>query len=261
MSAVENLGAHLLKRNPSPQDDRDYNLADFLVEDPLRAALKRMKYTTLPHSLKVWATLATNAIEAQSNPTPVPNPANDVVWVDPENVLDQEETGHCVGFAGAQWGNTLPVGDHFTNDDGHSIYYECKIIDKQPKQEDGTNVRSLAKALQKRGLIKTYAFAKDVDDMLSFLDTQGPVIVGTDWTSDMFNPGAGGVVRPTGGVLGGHCYLAIGHIASTGRIRFLNSWSDGWGVNGTFEMAVDDFTALLARDGEALGAVELEGAA
>lgn len=266
-SALDKLGRHLLKRKPSPFDDRDLPLSFYLgASTPLDAALKAVTAShAVPGSVKVWAKLATNAIEGVTPPAPPgpaptppsPAPGTDVVWTDAETVLDQGQTGHCVGFGGAQWGNTLPVDDKYTNDDGHKLYYECKVLDGEPKAEDGSDVRTLAKALQARGRLKTYAFAATIDEVIAFLESSGPVIFGTDWYNDMFNPTVDGLVTPTGAIAGGHCYLAIGYSKQRGRIRFLNSWSDGWGLKGQFEMSVTSAAYLLGGNGEGCAAVEL----
>jgi hypothetical protein len=204
-----------------------------------------------------WAQPSRDQLDP-ATPTPAPTPSGDVVWADADTVLDQGQTGHCVGFGGAQWGNTLPVDDHFTNDDGHKLYYECKVVDGEPKQEDGSNVRSLAKVLQRRGRLKTYAFADTIDDVVRFLDASGPLIFGTDWTNDMFTPAPDGLVRPTGGTLPAVTVTSQSGIshrrnASCSSTRGVT----GWGKKGIFEMSIMDAAQLLGQQGEALAAVEL----
>ena len=146
MSASENLGSHLLGRRPSDPDSRDYQLASFLSDDPLDAALTTLMTSRAAQATKAWAKIATARIHALE-PAPAPNPGpappqpsptppvapTAVVWGDTETVLDQGQTPHCVGFGSAQWGNTLPIDDHFTDADGNAIYYECKVIDGEPK--------------------------------------------------------------------------------------------------------------------------------
>lgn len=248
------VGAHLLGRRPRPEDPRDYDLANFLSGDPLDALLAAVVAKHYSKALKAWATAVTDLLV---EPQPVPTPSGDVVWTDTDQVLDQGDTPHCIGFGGAQWGNTQPIDDEFVNSDGDRIYYAAKVIDGEPGQEDGSDVRSLAKVLQQENRLTAYAFASSIDDIVAWLDNHGPVIMGTDWTEDMFTPDADGLVRPTGNVAGGHCYVAVGHLASTGRIRYLNSWGSGWGDRGAFEMEVGDAASLFAQQGDALAAVEL----
>lgn len=276
------IGVHLLGRVPSHPDVRDYQLAHFLTPDPLDAALAAVVAKHYSKALKTWATLVTTRVKAISPappppplpvptpspspapspaPTPVPTPAPnpvDVEWVDAEGALDQEDTGHCVGFGWAQWGNTLPIDDHFVNADGHAIYYEAKAIDKEPGQENGSTVRSGAAAMLKRKRLSAYAFAKSVDEMRSWLDGHGPVVVGTDWYELMFQPDSNGFVYPTGNVVGGHCYCCVGDIVSEGALLFQNSWGQDWGLpGGRFKMTYADFGKVFKNNGEACAAVEL----
>jgi hypothetical protein len=271
MSATDNLGPHQLGRVPSAPDDRDYPLAAFLAnDDPLDAALAVLQASHAAKATKAWAVIATARIKAMSpapnpgpspSPTPPtppkPTPTGAVVWADNEPVLDQGQTGHCVGFGGAQWGNTLPIDDHFKDADGHAIYYECKIIDGEPKAENGSDVRSLAKVLKQRKRLSTYAFAGSVDEACAWVLAHGPVIVGTDWTNDMFHPDAQGFVKPTGAVAGGHCYIQVGYDPDAQVLTYLNSWGASWAQNGRFKMRKADAETLFAKQGEAAAAVEL----
>ena len=250
----DKIGPHLLGRRPSPLDPRDIPLSAYLLgtgldkadlkgesTDPFLAAYAAMlKSRTALATKNMFTQLFIKEGYIPVNPPPPPPKNVAVVWSDPEAVLDQGNTPHCVGFGGAQWGNTLPIDDHYTADDGHAIYYECKVIDGEPKQEDGSDVRSLAKALQNRALL-----------------TSGPVVVGTDWMNDMFNPDKDGFVKPTGGVAGGHCYLWQGYDPTSKVLSFLNSWGDSWGVKGSFYMHQTDFEQLFADQGEAMAAVEV----
>lgn len=270
---MSTIGPHLLGRiAPTGVDERDYPLSTFLAGGtPLEAALAAMNKSWMNSpSLKKWAKLVTAAIEVVPTPVPtptptpdpvpvpvpVPTPSGDVLWVDSDLVLDQGDTGHCVGFGGADWGNTLPVDDHFANADGHSIYYECTVIDGDPNNENGSTVHSLAKALKNRGRLTTYAWDDNIENVIAWLRGHGPVIFGTDWYDGMFNPDANAFIAPTGSFAGGHCYVAIG-VTANDDIVFLNSWGAAWGNNGRFLMTKDDSQALLHASGEALAAVEL----
>ena len=211
-------------------------------------------------------------------PPPHPSPSGpENPWKDPHATLDQGQYGTCVGNGWSQWANTDPVNDNYdegpfgvegaaTNGGPHAraVYYEATVIDGSPDDPDapgggqqGSQVRSGAKAMKNRGRLQAYAFASTLDDALTFLATKGPVVVGTDWMNDMFNPDANGLVKPTGGVAGGHCFLMIGYDASTSRIEFLNSWGSSWGVDGRFFMKKADFNQLFTRRGELCAAVEL----
>lgn len=197
-------------------------------------------------------------------PTPAPpTPGADGTWADPENVLDQGNTPHCVGFAWAQWGNTLPVDDQFQNADGDMIYYAAKMIDGEPGKEDGSDTRSGAKAMKQRGRLGGYAFAATTQEISEWLEQHGPVVVGTDWYNAMFTPDADGYLNLEGGVAGGHEWLLVGHAPhGHGNVTedsyvMQNSWGDSWGDHGRAWIRVADFAKLLQNGGDACAGVEL----
>jgi hypothetical protein len=255
----ESIGPHLLGRVHSIPDLRDWDLADFLTDDPLDQALAVLVASgKVAAPTKAWAKVATAAIHAlQPAPIPTPPPpTTDVVWSIP-TILNQGDTPHCVGFGWAQWGNSDPVEDNYTDADGNAIYYECKVIDGEPGAEDGSNVRSGAQAMQNRKRLSAYAFASNVSDAEAWVRKNGPVVMGTDWTNDMFNPDVNGYIAPTGGVAGGHCYVMSGVLDSEDAYLFDNSWDVTWGLGGKFKMKKADFVTLFADGGEACASLEL----
>jgi hypothetical protein len=172
------------------------------------------------------------------------------LWDDPA-VLDQGNFGTCVGNGWAGWGDSAPVLDLFTETDARAIYYEATVIDGSPDDPDkpgggqqGSTVRSGAKAMQNRGKLTAYAFTTTLPTIREWLANHGPVVMGTDWTNDMFTPKAGWVT-PTGGVAGGHCYLCIGYDTTNDSFRFRNSWGSSWGIMGDFGMKSADLAKLL----------------
>lgn len=260
------LGPHLLGRRPSPPDPRDWQLEGFLVADPLDALLADVLASRCAKAVKPWAQEVTARIKAISPPIPAPAPlpSGDILWADPHSVLNQGNYGTCVGNGWAQFGNSDPVEDSYSEKDARAIYYEATVIDGAPDNPDasgggqqGSTVRSGAQAMQNRGRIQAYAFASSTATITAWLQQHGPVVIGTDWTDDMFNPDAEGFVSPTGSVAGGHCYLLDGVNSAGDVYSFLNSWGSAWGLNGRFKMHVGDFAKLLAAQGEACTSVEL----
>lgn len=278
---TEVLGPHLLGRKPSPADERDYKLGNFLKlgtetasnnpAELIDLGLAELKLTTV--TFKKWAATtyvdvtkthwwkALNYFElAKQNITPgspVPISENLFEWNNPRSILDQEDTNHCVGFSGAQWGNTDPVNDNYTERDGHVIYYECKVFDGEPNEENGSVLRSLGKALKARGRISAYAFANSVDEGLEWVKTKGPLVVGTDWYDDMFNPDANGLVTALGPLVGGHAYLCNGFDADKDELLYINSWGRNWANDGHFRISLMDAKYLHSREGEIMVALEL----
>ena len=207
-----------LGRIPSPFDVRDYKLSSFMP---------KVRTTTITER----------------------------EWEFPAESLNQDDTNHCTGFSGANFGINLPVQDFYTNEDGHRFYYLCKEIDGEPKNEDGSYIRSIAKVLRNIGRIETYAFASNVEEIKWWVLNRGSVVVGTLWTSDMFTPDENNVIRPTGEVVGGHAYLIRGYINGYFIIR--NSWGNEWGINGDALISFEDFERIFISGGEAMTAVEL----
>jgi hypothetical protein len=242
-----------LDRIVSLPDPRNWQAADFLYTTDLDRALAAVLAQHHTDAFKTWAKLISAAAEGTQ-------PAvTQVIWPCTEQ-LDQGQTGHCVGFGSAQWCDTLgtdQLDDHYLDVDGHKIYYECKIIDNEPKAENGSSVHSAAKVLKARGRIKNYAWTASLDEIKQWLLTKGPVLVGTDWYAGMFTPDAQGVIHPTGNVEGGHCYVLAGYDPTTDLIELHNSWGSSWGVDGRARIPAAEFEMLAASNGEALVAVEL----
>ncbi len=189
-------------------------------------------------------------------PTP-PVPSGDIINTNPQQHLNQAQTNHCVGMMAANWGNILPVTDAFTSQDGHNLYYECKVIDRQPRAENGSSVRSGFAALKNRQRLIGYAAASTVDEIIQWL-AKGPVGVGTDWSQGMFKPDAQGQVHLTGSVQGGHAWVIKGVYKQDNMFLAENSWSETWNavLHGDFLIAVSDFARLLASQGDAVCAIE-----
>lgn len=206
-------------RLPSPPDARDY---------PMKAAMVELEKVTPPRPVKAWHS---------------------------DRVLDQLRTAHCVGFSWTAWGIACPVEDQWTNVMGHSIYRACKVLDGEPNGENGSTVRSGAKVMRARGRLGTYFFAHSVDEALTYLAAFGPVVFGTVFTEGMCKPSFfGKVIRPTGKVVGGHAWLAIGVDAKYVTIR--NSWGTGWGNGGDARIAIKDLEDVYMSGGEACAASE-----
>jgi hypothetical protein len=167
-------------------------------------------------------------------------------------ILDQGNTPHCVGFGWAGWGISPPVQTNYHNADGHLIYSEAKSYDVN--KEDGSSVRSGAKAMLKRGRIQAYYFAKTYRDALQFVGNHGPVVMGTNWYDGMGYPNKYAIVAPTGKLVGGHCWDWIG--IDHGYAVCKNSWGTSYGRFGVFYMLLSDVELLYNESGEACAAVE-----
>jgi hypothetical protein len=174
-----------------------------------------------------------------------------------DRVLQQGTTPHCVGFAWAGWGICSPVEDKWHDPVGHTIYARAKIEDGEPGAENGSTIRSGAKVMAKALRIGTYFFAESVDEALDWLAAPygGPVVFGTLWYAGMFKPSpVRSLIVPTGEIVGGHAWLAIG--VERTRVKIRNSWGTGWGAGGDAWIRIADLKAIFAKGGEACAATE-----
>lgn len=264
-SAALTLGRHLLGRIYKP-DPRDWSIARLLelaepsagtLDMTVQQVLDQTPYfATWPNYLVFWRWLKKQ--HKKPGPKPPPPAPGDTTPTWPLKIqLDQGQTGHCVGFGWSGWVDALPVEGAYQNADAHALYYECKVIDGEPLAENGSYVRSGALALRNRGRLSAFAFAKNTGEIDDWIDHNGPVVVGTKWTNDMFNPDSTGLVKTTGSVAGGHCYVMLDKIDEDDTYLFQNSWGASWGQNGRFRIKRSDFAGLLADQGEACCAAEL----
>ncbi len=181
-------------------------------------------------------------------------------------ILDQGMYPRCVEYAGIQFLRTGPVHNKIEQNPGE-IYHECQLVDEWDGEDyDGTSVRALMKVLQSRGYISEYQWAWDIGTVINHVLTTGPMVVGTDWLSDMFDV-RDGFIRATGYAVGGHAYLIKGinldhpcPDGSLGAFRLVNSWGHAWGngpVGGLAWISIVDMAKLLANWGEAATATEI----
>jgi hypothetical protein len=202
-----------LGRVPSEPDDRDYDMGLLLAAEPLR-------------SYQLWHS---------------------------DRVLNQGKTPHCVGFGWAGWGICTPVESQYDNTTAHKVYRAAKVVDGDPAGENGSSVKSGAKAMKGYGRIKSYYFGT-FSQAKEFVSNHGSVVIGIPWTEGMFQPDSYFVIHPTGGVSGGHCLLWVGLDGDCAIL--LNSWGTGWGDGGYCKILLSDLEALIRNNGEACAAVE-----
>jgi hypothetical protein len=107
-----------------------------------------------------------------------------------------------------------------------------------------------AKAL---GVIEKYEWAFSIESLVLGVSWHGPAVLGTVWTDSMMRPDRKGAVKTDGRVVGRHAYLMYGVNIRTRMALCLNSWGEeGYGVQGRFQIALDDVEDLLGSRGEAV---------
>jgi len=182
-----------------------------------------------------------------------------VLWSHHAPILDQGNLGSCTWNAMAQCLNTAkfvksrPKGKYLDEDIAIKLYSRATQLDNfpgaWPPNDTGSSGIAAAKAGVEAGYLTGYTHAFGMQHFLESIQLS-PVIVGTDWLTDMFNPSPKGYVAVSGDVAGGHEYAVLG-VNMTGRyVTCLNSWGAGWGVNGRFRIRFDDFANLLANQGD-----------
>lgn len=174
---------------------------------------------------------------------------------------DQGATPQCVAYSWVHWLEDGPIqqGGAVPCISPQVIYDEAQKLDEWPGEGyDGTSVRGGAKALQARGYISAYSWATTLDEVIQSVLMLGPMSVGTNWYNDMFEPDPTTfLVKPTGGIAGGHAFQLNGVNVGRKTFRLKNSWGRSWGKKGYALISFEDFEKLLLEDGEACIATEV----
>jgi hypothetical protein len=181
-----------------------------------------------------------------------------VTWAVPK-ARDQGQTSECTCYSSTGLLLSAPIRQ--SNIPNTTLLYNhARLTDEFPDNdndpEGGTTVRAVMAILKEIGYIAEYRWGTTANDVIDWLIQHSPVVVGTTWHNDMFNPLPSGLVHPTGAVAGGHAYLCYRYDHRRGLLWFLNSWGTDWGVKGRFCMQVEEFDKLLHDQGEACTAIE-----
>lgn len=168
-------------------------------------------------------------------------------------VLDQGKEGACTGFGTSHEGAAEPcIVPNITNDTAKQLYYRARQLDDFPGEDyEGSTVLAAVKAACELGWYTEYRWAFSIKDLALAIGHQGPAILGTRWYEGMSSPNWRNIIKPTGSLLGGHCYCVIGYDAKNDLFLILNSWGPKWGKNGRCWIRGRDLAQLLRHDGEA----------
>jgi C1A family cysteine protease len=183
-------------------------------------------------------------------------------------VSNQGDEGTCVGFATtdgmkeyqekADWKKTIQLSVRY-------VYSGAQKIDIYPDNEEGTDIRSAMKVLNKSGVppddcwpysphqtdgpcadadelakkyrIESYTRLKTEAEMKESLVVNGPFVAGVDVYESWMTPAVDktGVVpipKKNEELLGGHAICIVGYDDKKKRFKFKNSWSKAWGASG-----------------------------
>lgn len=177
---------------------------------------------------------------------------------------DQGATGTCVGHG---WAHEIEDAPHTHPDelvDPYDIYDLATTLDPWGDNDHdvnaGTSVLAGAKAAKQLGFVSTYYWAspdRTLYDVQQAVLYHGPVVLGTVWTQEMFDPpivrrhSLLGIKEVSTEPIGGHCYVLNGVNMETGIFRLKNSWGRGWADSGHCRITFQAVEYLLALDGEA----------
>lgn len=177
-------------------------------------------------------------------------------WAPPLTVLDQGREGACVGHGVTHEYGASPVRGKVSNALAYEVYRAAQRIDEwEGENYSGTSVRAGMLVGRDRGWWEGFRWALNMGELRAALEL-GPVVIGVDWYEGMYDA-PGGIVRPTGRVVGGHCLLITGYTPRHPGIRspawrLRNSWGRTWGINGTAYIPSGDLGQILfAAGGEA----------
>ena len=214
-------------------------------------------------------------------PTPHKDVANvDTVWPDGAPILNQADIGSCTGDTDADILNTeffaavrqaKNNGNYFNQADAYKFYHQATINSSigggqiWPPNDTGSSGPAAAQALVQDGYITSYGHATDWNSFCASIEKQ-PVMVGSIWTQDMFNPDANGVISvgslDEDNQAGGHEYMVRGILYSKNLVLMRNHWyaednvtpwcpgSDGTKLPGEAYITIPDFQRLLVAQGD-----------
>lgn len=177
--------------------------------------------------------------------------------------FDQGQLGSCTGNAAVKCISYEPLWNpdwisKFTSEPvderlAVEVYSAGTALDdydgEYPPDDTGCDGLSVAKVLKSWGLISGYQHGLNTNAVLTALSQQ-PVIVGTRWHEDMFNPTQRYELKMTGAVSGGHEYVLDELDVENQRVWIQNSWGDSWGDEGRAWMSWSMLAKLLNDDGD-----------
>lgn len=145
-------------------------------------------------------------------------------------------------------------GQVLNMDMAHKLYSKATSIDPFPGswtapdwEDTGSSGLAAAKAAQTYKLGAEYNFLfNGANETVQAIMEGHTVAVGSYWYNDMFDPDDNGFVEPTGGVAGGHEYLARGYIEPKDAI-VIRCW---WGYYRDVLIKREHLNDLIMDDGD-----------
>jgi hypothetical protein len=186
-------------------------------------------------------------------------------------VFQQGDIGSCTGQAALGAVGTGSIYDalhsvgkvpSLTQEYAVSIYSRATQLDsfpgEYPPDDTGSSGLAVAKVLRERGYIKAYRHAFSFNAAVTALQLS-PVITGVNWYSSFYRPNLNGecVITSRAVVDGGHEVVVDAIDVENKRVRFTNSWGQGWGRYGRAWFSFETWQRLLSERGDVTSFVPL----
>jgi hypothetical protein len=182
------------------------------------------------------------------------------------DILNQGSTGSCTGNAMTGLLGTHPfwepIGQHAlaagnpaaAEDYAVKVYSDATHIDgvagAYPPEDTGSTGLAVCKVIHRRGLISGYRWARTPVGFVRLLQ-EAPVLLGTVWLEEFFEPDAGGFIDSGGlssPVAGGHeveiVAVELADPFEDSVLEGVNSWGPGWGEGGRFRFRMSTYMTL-----------------
>jgi hypothetical protein len=209
-------------------------------------------------------------------PTPWSKPQNiSKFWTTAAPILDQGNVGSCTGNTVVDVVNTdlfTPIrtaknhGNYLVEADALNIYSKGTYLSAigggqtYPPDDPGCTGPAVAKAAEDLGLFDKYLHCFNWDQFCATIE-QTPVMLGTPWTQQMFDPDQDGFCRVgdinDSTLAGGHEYMGRAIDYENTRVLCRNHWNAQWNPEqidqkdpGEFWLSFTDLQSLLQNGGD-----------
>ena len=166
-------------------------------------------------------------------------------------ILDQGNTYACVGYALAALLQAEPFRQSL---DPKKIYREARELDNTPGE--GVALDKGVAYLGKEGYIDGIYWTLSPEEVVSYINNKSPVIFSTPWFSGMDKPEKDGRIVVKGSYVGAHAYMGFRWDGLKKRLWIVNSYGEGWGLDGTGYITYNDLGKLLRKDAIACALLE-----
>lgn len=218
-------------------------------------------------------------------PAEVTTALTNKTWGFSGSPLDQGNSGTCTGHMAAHFIHCSPI-PHKGFIDPFKTYRLAVTLDEYPdndadatapNNEDlqaGSSGTGVMKALTQMGLLQGFLWAQRFEDGVTWCLTRGPIGMGTNWYSSMFDATREGFVKiaSNASIAGGHEWLIRGVDKKLGLALAVNSWGPKWNATATgkwaskklpaghFLIDFETLARLFREDGDVVSGVEKKAA-